>query len=387
MNIRALAKTLILRSEARNESLRDMLGIPAADPGIDPVIDAVAQWILLAQARSSSRDGGVAAHYSLKTGWSSSYPETTGYIVPTLLDVARRRDDEVMRRGAERMLDWLVSIQFADGSFQGGNIDAQPCLPTVFNTGQILFGLVAGVAEFGDRYAAPMRAAASWLVANQDEDGAWRKFRSPFTSPGPKAYETHVAWALLEADKVTPGLGYAEAAIRNIHWAISQQLDNGWFDNCGLGAPETPLTHTIGYALRGIVEGWIHSPDPRLLDAALRCASALADKVQPDGRLTGRLDRNWNDASGTVCLTGSAQIAHSFLLLHKHMGAPLLLRTARAMNRYVRQTIRIEGPEGIRGGVKGSFPTSGDYGPFRYLNWAAKFTIDSLIEEASHSIE
>lgn len=382
MDIRALAKILILRSEGRNESLRDMLGVPMTDPGIDPVVDAVARWILLAQERSSSRDGGVAAHYSLKTGWSSSYPETTGYIVPTLLDVARRRDDEVMRRGAERMLDWLVSIQFADGSFQGGNIDAQPCLPTVFNTGQILFGLVAGVTEFGERYAAPMSAAASWLLANQDEDGAWRKFRSPFTSPGPKAYETHVAWALLEADKITPGQGYGEAAIRNIHWAISRQQENGWFDDCCLGDPKAPLTHTIGYALRGVIEGWRHGADPSLLESAVRSATALVNAVSADGRLAGRLDADWKAASDWVCLTGSSQIAHCLIMLFQDTGDESFLATAKALNRYVRRTVHLTGEENSRGGVKGSFPTHGSYGPHRFLNWAAKFTIDSNLAEA-----
>ncbi len=37
----------------------------------------------------------------------------------------------------------------------------------------------------------------------------------------------------------------------------------------------------------------------------------------------------------------------------------------------------MDGPKETRGGVKGSFPVDGDYGTFEYLNWAAKFFIDS----------
>ena len=45
----------------------------------------------------------------------------------------------------------------------------------------------------------------------------------------------------------------------------------------------------------------------------------------------------------------------------------------------------MDGPEGIRGGVKGSHPVDGGYGPFEYLNWAAKFSIDAnLIELGKH---
>jgi hypothetical protein len=43
----------------------------------------------------------------------------------------------------------------------------------------------------------------------------------------------------------------------------------------------------------------------------------------------------------------------------------------------------VHGEADIRGGVKGSFPVSGDYNPYEYLNWAAKFFIDShLLERA-----
>ena len=42
-------------------------------------------WIARAQDHSLSADGGVARHYCLVTGWGTSYPETTGYIVPTII--------------------------------------------------------------------------------------------------------------------------------------------------------------------------------------------------------------------------------------------------------------------------------------------------------------
>ena len=35
----------------------------------------------------------------------------------------------------------------------------------------------------------------------------------------------------------------------------------------------------------------------------------------------------------------------------------------------------------IRGGVAGSWPVSGDYGPYKVLNWATKFFVDALLRE------
>src|SRR5205807_3734044 len=144
---------------------------------------------------SASQDGGVARDFSLVTGWSTSYPETTGYIVPTMLAFAKIREDENVRQRARRRLDWLVSIQLPCGGFQGGTINSDPVVPVSFNTGQVLLGLAAGVREFGDeKYHKAMCRAADWLVETQDPDGCWRKYPSPFAGPGDKAYDTHAAW-------------------------------------------------------------------------------------------------------------------------------------------------------------------------------------------------
>ena len=48
------------------------------------------------------------------------------------------------------------------------------------------------------------------------------------------------------------------------------------------------------------------------------------------------------------------------------------------MNRFVRRSVRLDAPPEIRGGVKGSFPVSGSYGAYEYLNWAAKFLVDAM---------
>ena len=42
----------------------------------------------------------------------------------------------------------------------------------------------------------------------------------------------------------------------------------------------------------------------------------------------------------------------------------------------------LDGPEDVRGGVKGAFPVDGDYGRYQLLNWAAKFLADSLMLES-----
>ncbi|NOT48366.1 MAG: hypothetical protein HOP17_11530 [Acidobacteria bacterium] len=362
---------------------RDLHGLSQFDPGIEASIKASIEWLAHAQDNSRSGDGGVARDFSLINGWNSSYPETTGYIVPTLINYARQYSDTDCLKRAKRMLDWLVSIQFPDGGFQGSVIGATPAIPVTFNTGQILLGLASGAEEFGDEYREPMRKAASWLVETQDEDGCWRSHRSPFTEPTDKAYETHVSWGLFEAARLEPESKYADAAIANIRWALSLQNTNGWFRDCCLSEPEHPLTHTIGYVLRGVVEAYRFTQEDIYLDASVKTADALIIAQRKDGDLPGRMDHDWKGTVDWTCLTGNVQIAACWLMLYKDTGDKRYLDAAIAANKFVRRTVTLDPSSGRQGAVKGSFPVSGEYCSYEYPNWAAKFFIDSLMLEQS----
>lgn len=110
-----------------------------------------AEW--LAAAQDATSDGGVSALYSVRTGWDVSYPETTGYIIPTLLNYSRLTGQDTWRERAIRMADWLLSIQLSDGAFPQRT---DPVTPLVFDTGQIIFGLIGAFHE--------TRASSIWTA-------------------------------------------------------------------------------------------------------------------------------------------------------------------------------------------------------------------------------
>lgn len=359
---------------------QDYAGLSQVDPGSEACISAAVTWLKLAQELSASNDGGYARDYNLLSQkWSTSYPETTGYIIPTLLEYAKIYNDNSSRCSAIRALDWCVKIQLECGGFQAGKIDANPVVPVTFNTGQILIGLAAGVTEVGPQYLDAMHQAGDWLVNTIDDDGCWRTHGTPYAATGEKAYETHVSWGLFEAAKISPARNYGEIGIKQVKWALTKQIKNGWFDSCCLDQPASPLTHTLGYVLRGVIEGYLWSRDQDILDAALVTATALAQLVDDEGFLAGRFNSQWQPQVNWVCLTGSAQIAACLYMLNDLDENPLFLSAAQRLTSYVRRSVVIEGEKSVVGGVKGAFPLDGDYGSFQFLNWAAKFVIDAAI--------
>ena len=377
-NVVYYAKTPVA---AKIESLKDLRGLPSTDPGPEKSIDEAIKWLETAQDNSTTKDGGVARQYSYITGWGASYPETTGYIIPTLIKHAKRYNDVMLMSRAEKMLEWLVSIQFPEGGFQAGTAGAKPAVPCTFNTGQILLGISAGVRAFGNRYKKSMRKAADWLVKTQDSDGCWRKFPSPFAEGGEKSYETHVAWGLFEAAEIDNNEEYFSAALSNVDWALRCQRNNGWFDKCCLSDPSKPLTHTLGYVFRGILEAYLHSKNQRFFDASVKLADGLLGPTRFDGFLPGRLSSEWQGTVSWACLTGSVQISYCWFLMYQLTGEKKYLDAALSANKFVRKTQITNGPAETRGAIKGSFPVFGDYGKYEFLNWAAKFFIDSNTKE------
>lgn len=366
-----------LPAAAREEALRDRDGQPRKDPGAEVAIVEGLAWLCRAQDHSASSDGGVARHYSLVDGWAASYPETTGYIIPTLLCEGDLRGDGNLSDRARRMLDWLVGIQFPDGGFQGGVAGCTPCVPVTFNTGQILIGLASGAERWRQAYREPMQRAADWLVETQDADGCWRRHPTPFAAAGEKAYETHVSWGLLEAARIDRSEKYASAARRNIEWALTHQTPNGWFAKCCLTDPAAPLTHTMGYVLRGVLEAEESFGDGQFLAAGQKTAESLLTVQAEDGSLPGRLDSNWQGTVDWICITGVAQIAACWLMLFEMTGDSRYRDAGFLANQFVRSTLRLDASDNVRGGVKGSYPVDGGYGTNEYLNWACKFMIDA----------
>ena len=365
---------------------RDLLHRRAQPPQFLRVhLDAAVDW--LCRAQDAVTGGGVSRSYCVAwqrffrtAGWLPAYPETTGYIIPTVFDCARRGNDDALRRRAIAMADWEIAVQMPSGAVQGGVIGMPPT-PAVFNTGQVIFGWVRAAQETGDsRYTAAAERAGTFLVEHQDPDGVWRRGVSQHARAGTQTYNTRVAWALVDLGHLTGDRRFHEAGVHNVATAVASQLPNGWFPANCLDDDTAPLTHTIAYAMRGVLETGAGAGEPRFIDAACRTADALLACQRTDGSFAGRYDRTWQPAVRWSCLTGNAQIALNCLRLAEITGREPYARAAARALRFVAsvQDLTATNP-GVRGGVAGAYPIFGDYGSFEYLNWAAKFFVDALL--------
>lgn len=356
---------------------------PSAAP-IEAHLRAAADWLLRAQ--QATPDDGVAHSYDIRQKkWLASYPETTGYVIPTLYDYARHYNAPDYAVAATRMAHWESDIQMPDGGVRAGTMDADIVAPTIFNTGQVLFGWAKAWQETGqERFKTSLIRAADWLVAAQDADGAWRRFPSPFTAAKLNSYNTRTAFGLVRAFLALGDQRYLDAAVANARWTLARAESNGWLpDNClNTNADNTALTHTIAYSIRGFLEIGFASGRPEFVDHAMLMAKAVASQQRADGSLPGYYSPQWTGAVSWTCVTGNSQMAINWLRLAQISGHKAWMEAAQRANRF---NMRIQDLTttnlNVRGGIKGSHPVNGGYMTYKYPNWATKFFMDGLMLE------
>lgn len=360
--------------------LRSTLSHRSADVSLRPNLHTTYAWLCAAQ--DASPDAGVAGWYSLIRGWSASYPETTGYIIPSLLAYASACSEPDARARALRMADWEIEVQLPDGAVRSGVITAE-IGPAVFNTGQALFGWLAAYRASGDdRYRAAAQRAAEWLLKNQDDDGAWRRNLSLRTTSKVQTYNVRAAWGLALAGRAFDESGWVKAAEKNFEWALTQQNRDGWFENNCFYENEIPLLHTIAYTLEGLLGAGETLGVERYMRAARCGVEPLVRICREGGRLKGRYARGWRGAASWRCLTGEAQLAVVLYRLSKYFDREEYLRVAHSLVNGLAsiQDLDSSRPES-KGAIAGSEPVWGGYCPLAYISWGAKFYLDALLME------
>ncbi|MBI3769876.1 MAG: methyltransferase domain-containing protein [Deltaproteobacteria bacterium] len=295
------------------------------------MLEGAVRWI----RRHAIAGGGIVVSSKQRV----SYPEVTGYFIPTLLGVGER---ELARQFAA----WLVSVQRPDGAFAGPGDDQA----FAFDTGQVVRGWAALLPTY-PVLETPLRRACDWLVAAGDA----RSGRLPVPPPGG-------AWSLGPRGEVSEAIHlYVLAPLR----AAGELLDEPRYRrfvehsrdyyldlvrDMRFDAPNH-LTHFYAYIQEALWELGCG-------EEARRGMADVARFQQENGAVPAYSDVPW------VCATGVAQLAQVWFRLGE---------SARA-ERALAFLTTLQNPSG---GFFGSYGVGAAYFPTEEPAWGVKYAVEA----------
>lgn len=281
------------------------------------------QWLRTHELPS----GGIQVHDT----HAYAYPEVTGYLVPTMLAYGEKEM-------ARRCVGWLARLQLADGSYT----DPEGHKPYIFDTGQVLRGLLAGI-ELVPEAREAARRACDWLC-RQMIDGGRGGFPHAYDGLDyvPESVQLYVLPALRQAAEVLGEPAYRDAADRCLEFYLCRE---------GLLNIDATLTHFLAYEIEALI-------DLGRTDVVRPVLEKLESLQRPDGSVRGIGGVRW------VCVPGLLQLAICWYKTNRHLAADQALKWAEAHQRE-------------SGGFRGSHGLRAWYFPANEPAWAVKYYLDA----------
>lgn len=343
---------------------------------LEKSLEGAIDWLI----KTKTKNGGSSAQFSLIKGWSKPYPETTGYIIPTLIKYQEKFGHIDSLRTAVEFGEWLLDIQNENGYWNGGLHPQVKENPSIFNTGQILFGMASLYEKTGEKkWLNSALEGANWLAGGVNKDGLWSTGHYNDFNP---TYYTRVAWPMLVVAKLGDNAEIQKRAISVLDNLLKRQNANGTFLNWEFKSGDPAFTHTIAYTVRGFIESSLILEDwdryGRKLELTLEKLYRLSELN--NGRLAGAYNNNWKPVNYYTCLTGNVQTAICLMKWYQVNNDLRLVNSAgKLIEQVERAQIKSIFMPAIQGAIAGSLPVWGRYMFLRYPNWATKFYADSIM--------
>ena len=307
-------------------------------------------------------------------GWQLPYPETTGYIIETLFQYADHHGDQSLNDYAFRCADWLMGLQLESGAFPGGYRDYTQ--PSVFNTGQIVIGMLKAYEKNQNPdYYKTFQKATQWLVDVLEPDGSW--LQAGYVPGYIPSYNTRVVWPVLWANTLLR----SEKTELKMHQALhyySKKITPVYSVKDWAAFPgKKASTHFIAYNIRGFLESGVILKEAHWVEIAEQILNKIVLLYKNNGRLAGSYDLHWNGNYSYTCVTGNCQIAINLCRMYALTNKEAFYETAVAIFSDILPSHRLSSNASLHGAVPGSIPLWGEYLPFRYPNHAVKFFLDA----------
>jgi len=256
-----------------------------------------------------------------------SYPEVTGYLIPTLIDA---KEFEL----AKQYADFLVSVQRPNGAFAGP--DGREY---VFDAGQALRGLVAASQKW-DYFKLSAIKTADYIVSCTEDNG---KIPAIYNGAPSENIHVFVLPALMQASRVFGIQKYADSAKKSaLYYKSVPNILN-----------ENTMIHFLAYILDGFI-------DLGQKEFVYETVKKIFSRQNLNGKINAYPNVNWS------CSTGVAQLAIiAYKLGLKGEGDRALEYMCNLQN--------------FSGGFFGSYGLMARYFRSEEISWANKFFIDAVI--------
>ena len=300
--------------------------------------------------------------------WSKAYPETTGYLIPSLMRIQEQEDIDTSVE-VEQCMRWLAEdVQFKDGGFP--SLYAGNTRPSLFNSAQIALGFHA----YGSRnssYKVQELKLVNWLSKQLEEGKKEIHYRGDFIP----SYYTRVVWPCLLMSQKHEHVVLQHLAEKLLK-TLLLRIDKDFFPLKSGFQGDKAFTHTLAYTVRGLMESAILLDDSDLLQLCRNQIDAQISSLKKHQlRFAGCYMPSWEGDFSFRCLTGEWQWVIIFLKAFQ------LFKEQKYFSLAEELIHRLDSTHFLypKGAVLGSKPLWGAYMPWKAPNWAAKFALDALL--------
>jgi hypothetical protein len=333
---------------------------------------------LKASFDATEQRGSAAFHSWLRfphrLGWSAAYPETTGYIIETLLDYHTLTGEQWLFDYSKNAADWICTLQKKNGALPGGL--GENGEESVFNTGMMLFGLVRIFEKIQDeKYKIVIEKAVNWLLSILEKDGSWQK--GAYVNDYVPSYYTRVVWAILKANSILKNDKITILMQHALDFYKAKVNENGTVQHWAFEKNKPAFTHTIAYTQRGFLEAGILLNDEKSIEIAKHISLIISDLFEKNKKIAGTYDEFWQGDYSFICNTGNAQLSLNAARIYEYTGEVFYLYLAKKTFQTVENAPSRIPIKGFYGSIQGSSPYWGKYIKFAAPNWAAKFWLDA----------
>lgn len=348
-------------------------------------------WLRKASDCWGGSNGFAARYKMIADSWQGPYPETTGYIIPTLREYSSYTNSQEPLLMAEAAAKWLSSRQLSDGSIRcnvevpTNNFDSEHEI-VLFDLGAILQGFCS-ISEMDSKYFFNSEMLANFIVRNQNDCGLWDKYLY-FDHFG--THNSLVAYALilsgiqLNNEKITKS---GEKCLRNL---LCRFRDNGFIDFCSFNnkSHESAFLHPYVYSIEGFLKtALLTKNDEWLIPIRTPLEKLKNDMLDTQCFNVSHYNENMGRNSSYIATTSIAQLSDCWLKYAKITGDVEYHEVAGICLDKLCDLMFLNGSHAIRGGIPSSYPVGGGYGPHTINNWTIKYFIDACIEELNYNLQ